>query len=214
MAIKIGVWGASTTYGAKDNELGGWVNRLRLYFSNNNQGILVNNCGVSGAIISEILDRFEIEAKHRQPDIIIFSLGSNDGSSNEKEGKPKVSLEDFERYLQKLISKSKKFTKEVIFTDQFKIEDSKTNPVGWGEFYYKNSRIQEYNSIIEKICKQHNLTFISLQNVLDIKEDLADGLHPNARGHEKIFKKVLPVVAKIEKKLEDCNNSKNILIKR
>jgi lysophospholipase L1-like esterase len=39
------------------------------------------------------------------------------------------------------------------------------------------------------MCEKENLYFIDMFDLLK-KNDLEDGLHPNAKGHEKIFEKV------------------------
>ena len=60
---------------------------------------------------------------------------------------------------------------------------------------YTNDNIITYNAVIENISRDHHLKFIDLMDVLDM-DDLYDGLHPNANGHEKIFLKVKEAVLK------------------
>ena len=65
--------------------------------------------------------------------------------------------------------------------------------------YYDNSVISEYdkdlklileyNSELEKLCKENKIKYIPMQDVLQ-KEDFIDGLHPNQKGHKKIFERV------------------------
>jgi len=43
--------------------------------------------------------------------------------------------------------------------------------------------------VIEEFCQKKSLIFIPMQGLLD-KEDLPDGVHPTAAGHEKIFQRV------------------------
>ena len=40
---RIGIWGDSITYGASDNDKGGWVNRLKVSFGNDDEDIGVYN---------------------------------------------------------------------------------------------------------------------------------------------------------------------------
>ena len=65
----ISIFGDSIVWGAHDLKLGGWVNRLRLYF--NNKGDYetdVYNNGISGDYIKDVLKRFDTEAQARNPD--------------------------------------------------------------------------------------------------------------------------------------------------
>ena len=49
--------------------------------------------------------------------------------------------------------------------------------------------IKKYNEKLKEFCKNNRLPKIEIYDLLN-KEDLRDGLHPNSRGHEKIFQKV------------------------
>jgi len=53
----------------------------------------------------------------------------------------------------------------------------------------KRFEIEKYNSIIRETSAENKLPFINLLDITKNK-DLADGLHPNSKGHEKIFLKV------------------------
>jgi lysophospholipase L1-like esterase len=70
------------------------------------------------------------------------------------------------------------------------IEENKLTPLPWREdaFYYLKN-VEEYNNAIKDICENNKLYFIDMFNLLK-KGDLDDGLHPNSRGHKKIFEKV------------------------
>ncbi len=193
MTFHIVVWGDSIAGGVKDCEVGGWVNRLQMHFMNAPVYKSVQNCGISGTTTSSLLERFKIEAEARKPNIILFEVGKNDSTKEYS-----VSQKDFEDNLNKLIKEAKVFSSKLIFLGIPGVDESKTTPFPKGvRPYYYNNQIKEYAQIIQKFCKQNNLTFISLQGLLDTKKDLYDGLHPNAQGHKKIFKKVLPVVEKI-----------------
>lgn len=52
---------------------------------------------------------------------------------------------------------------------------------------FLNDEIQKYNSAMKNVADQHNLKFIDVFDVLDTASDLADGLHPNAQGYQKLF---------------------------
>jgi len=55
-----------------------------------------------------------------------------------------------------------------------------------------------YNDVIKTFCKQNNILFIDVIDVLTNK-DLEDGIHPTAEGHEKIYIRVRDIL--LEKKI-------------
>lgn len=54
---------------------------------------------------------------------------------------------------------------------------------------WENKGIEKYDKIIEKICKNQQVEFIPLFDLINEK-DLIDGMHPHAKGHEKIFNQI------------------------
>ncbi len=64
-------------------------------------------------------------------------------------------------------------------------------PIPWSdeEKFYDNDNIVKYNSVIEKVCDDNNLSFVNLLDLLE-PSDLDDGLHPNSEGHKKMFLKI------------------------
>ncbi len=185
------VFGESTTWGAYDEEKGGWVTRLQLKFwSEGEYEIEVYNLGVSDQTTKSLLERFEAEAKSRNPEIIIFSTAKNDASY--EDGKPLVPIEQCRANLKRLIELSRKFTDKIVLLGAIDIDDSKTMPIPWNtRRYYSNEKFQEYSNMIEEVCNQEKVHFINLQGLMD-KEDFweDDSLHPNERGHEKIANRV------------------------
>ena len=84
------IFGDSITYGACDYEMGGWVNRLRIYFDNNAESkISVFNLGISGEISEEVLTRFDSEFNARydkdKKNVVIFAIGSRGLKGRRKE---------------------------------------------------------------------------------------------------------------------------------
>ena len=178
------IFGASITWGAYDPEASGWVNRLRLYFDNQNDSqVRVYNLGISGDKTADVLKRFDAEATARKPDKIILAVGTNDSPHNTYPTGTKLSK--FEKQYCQLITKSKKFTKDIVILGLTNVDDSNNKD-------YKNEHLEKYNNIIKNLAQKENLPFIDIFGILSIDE-FADGLHPNAKGHQKIFEKVKEV---------------------
>ncbi len=191
MSNRICVFGDSITWGAVDPENGGWVAQLRRYFETNNYDISVYNQGVSGDNTDDLLARFEVECKAREPQIIIFAIGVNDSQYIKTKDNPRVSLEKFQKNLVNLINQAKKFSDKIAFIGLTAVEDKKLMPIPWSdeEKFYDNDNVAKYNSIIERVSLEYNLPFLNLLDLLEVK-DLDDGLHPNTEGHKKMFLKV------------------------
>lgn len=182
------VFGDSTAWGAWDMEKGGWVNRLWLFLAEREgrDYVEIYNQSISGGTTETILERFEKESKIRDSKWLIFQTGGNDASYERKPGNYSVKPEKFRKNLEKIIKKAKKITSNIIFTDLRNCDESKTMPVPWRDIYYTNKNIKKYTEIIKDVCQKQGVLFLDIED-LDNK-DFKDGLHPNANGHEKIFK--------------------------
>ena len=192
------IFGDSTAWGAWDIEKGGWVNRLWFYVAKREDDnyVEVYNCSISGGTTDTILERFELEAKIRNADALIFQTGGNDASYEHMPGNYLVSPEKFRENLEEIIRRAKKITNNIIFMDLKNCDESKTMPVSWVDIYYTNGNIQKYSKIVEEVCRKHNITFLDIKPLEN--NDFDDGLHPNAKGHEKIFNQVKDFLAKEE----------------
>jgi len=196
---RILIFGDSITYGAWDKE-GGWVQRLRKFLDERNLTdpnfyCLVYNLGISGNNSEDLLERFEFETKQRlkenEETIIIFSIGINDSQFVHSKGNYGVPINKFKDNIQKLIKLAQKFSSKIIFLGLTPVDEVKTTPIPWNtDKSYKNEYIEKYNEVILKVCKENKVHFIEIfekLKVLNYQELLEDGLHPNSKGHKKIF---------------------------
>lgn len=195
--MNILIFGDSITWGAYDPEQGGWAARLRNHFEGQNKDIDVYNLGVSSDTTADLLARIEAEARSREPHFIIFAIGINDAQFIHSTNGSRVSLEEFRQNLAKLLSIAKKFTDKVIFVGLTKVDESKTTPCPWKpDKSYYNENIRRLDNAIKKFCEDNKLKFIQVDSVVE-NDDLVDGLHPNTKGHIKIFNRMKPEVESI-----------------
>lgn len=187
--MNICIFGDSTAWGAWDLKKGGWVNRLWLYLANSDKDFDLYNLSISGGTTKTILDRFESEAKIRNADILIFQSGGNDAAYEQVEGNYQVSPSEFKENIEEIIQRSKKITDKIIFISFKNVDESKTMPVPWRDIYYKNENIKKYCEIMKAVCAEKEVLFLDIFGFLNNK-DLCDGVHPNNKGHEKIFQKI------------------------
>lgn len=187
------VFGDSTAWGAWDLEKGGWVNRLWLFLADEtkdqDKDIMLYNLSISGGTTETILARFENEAKIRRADTLIFQTGGNDAAYEYQEGNYWVLPDTFKANIDIIIQRAKKITNKIVFIGFKNVDETKTTPVSWCNFYYTNKNIQAYNAVMRDICGEQQVPFLPIFGLLN-DDDLYDGLHPNAQGHRKIFEKV------------------------
>lgn len=204
--MKIAVFGDSITYGVSD-EKGGWATRLRLEVekedikASRRVANCVYNCGVRGDTTEDLLMRFDVECSsrvERQDDpIIIFAIGTND-SSTKADGTNAVPLMQYQENLGKLLDKAKTVSDKILFVGLFPVDDTKT--LNWKpDRTYNNKSVQEYNVILSNFCKENKLAFVDIFKPFYGKSHevlLSDGLHPNSKGHQKIYKLVSKALRK------------------
>lgn len=194
----IAVFGASTTYGYVDESgRGGWVGRFREWFEPlDPDDYAIFNLGIQGDTSTWILDRIGAEASHRNPDLIILSIGVNDASRRPKPDSRNVtSLNRYGENLQHLIRIAKKHARYVVFVSAQPVDESKTTPVSWCPCYYFARDQSVYHGVAKAVCQQEKVPFLDLMEEWqqagdEYKRWLYDGLHPNAAGHERIFQSV------------------------
>jgi lysophospholipase L1-like esterase len=189
--MNICIFGDSIAWGASDPKGGGWVGRLQNYFLS--QGLAVDNdidvynLGVSGDNTDDLIKRFDVEAKARDPHVIIFAIGINDSQIVISKNQNRVPIKQFQNNLETLILEAKKYTNKIIFIGLTPIDESKTSPIPWNiDKRYSHEEIEKYNSIIKTTALKENLLYISVKEKLSAR-DLPDGLHPNSEGHTKLF---------------------------
>jgi len=156
------------------------------------QGKLIKfyDLSITAETTETILARFESEAKTRKADVLIFQVGKNDMAYKYTEDNYLVSPEKVKTNLEEIIGKAGKITGNIIFIGPANVDETKTMP--WGllrNLYFTNANIKKCNEIIKEVCAENNIPSLDIFGILR-DEDLSDGLHPNASGHQKIFEKV------------------------
>lgn len=136
--------------------------------------IKVINGGSSGATSASGLKRLDWYLKAK-PDILILSLGANDGLRGLK-------TTDTEKNLSSVIEKAQAQKITVVIAGM-------QMPTNYGQKYR-----QEFEAIYPKLAKKYKIKLIPflLEGVGGVPEmNLPDGIHPNAKGHQVMAKTVL-----------------------
>lgn len=202
--MRIAVFGDSIAWGMVDTGAGGWADRLKrhlLVHSTQQIPDEVLNLANSGDSTKDLLGYFDAdcdsrlgtEQQYKRENVIIISIGTNDAILWENKSH-KTSVAQFRQNINELIRMSKKYANNLLFIGLTPVDEALTNPVAWNaDAYSSNKCIEEYNSVIRAVCAEQGVSFMDLHSdwlKRDYRRLLADGLHPNPKGHELIFRAV------------------------
>jgi lysophospholipase L1-like esterase len=203
--VKLIVFGDSITYGAWDPQ-GGWVQRLRSELEKKNpQDWWVYDCGISGDTSTSLLKRFEAEAKARSLDptegepAIVICIGANDSAVVNATKTNWVKPDAFRRNIATLIKKAKEAAEKVALIGIAPVDEKRSAPCLFApELSYRNNEAKQYEAIIVEECAKAKVPFLPLSETLKQGWDamLEDGVHPNAKGHERIYNEVIAFLEK------------------
>ncbi len=175
------VYGDSLVYGMGDITEGGWVTRLKNQLQN--PELKFWNFGIPGDTSQDLLNRLEDDIERKKPDIAIIFIGANDTQYNTDKNKTLIPPVDYKQNLEKILKILQQHTKEITFTGLPRMNDDITTT--WHYLHFCNKNLAKYDEIIKEFCKENNLQYIPLKDVLNVG-DLDDGAHPNAQGYQKI----------------------------
>jgi lysophospholipase L1-like esterase len=181
--MNIGVWGDSITHGSCDSEALGWVGRIRKALPSDDYNHIYN-FGICGDTSDDLINRFDVELAAIHPEKVIFAVGINDSKFPEGSDTHLVSLETYEQNLWQLIEKTRVHTDVITIVGATKVDNEWRSARG---SRFMNEEIAKFNEVMKKVADENNLDYIDVFETLDPATDLADGLHPNAQGYDKMF---------------------------
>lgn len=197
------IFGSSITWGAWD-EKGGWAQRIKdfanekSFATNFENNTYVYPLGISGDTSAGVLKRFDTEINARKWENekmhIIIEIGTNDSNLIIAKNKNRVPLEEYKDNMHQLVDKARGHDAELIVVGLTPV-DKRVDPVPWyPAFAVKQSLIEQYEEALREVCKNSKIPFIDVMRKFtenNPSELLSDGLHPNTKGHELIYKEVL-----------------------
>ncbi len=212
--MAIVIFGDSITNRASDETGGGWTSRLwSLIFHEFHTvyaaGVVDSNhsvleLGIGGDTIIGVSNRFESELRTRidiaehgvVSDVIVgLAVGVNDSRVNGLTQEPEVSLDLFEETYSAILTRLKEIGVDVFSVGLTPCDDSKMDPCLFSQDHHRYTieRIKQYDAVIQKCAATADVSFVEIfpafnKVIADEGLDalLADGLHPNDRGHELI----------------------------
>jgi acyl-CoA thioesterase-1 len=169
--------GDSLTAGYGLNPEQAYPQLLSQRFKADGQSVKMINAGLSGSTTASGEKRLKWHLKgKKKADVLLLALGANDGLRG-------LRLEKSKEHLSKLIALGKEQGMEVILAGM-KI------PPNYGLAYTKS-----FENMYLELATEHQITLIPflLEGVAGERSlNLADGIHPNAKGQEILAKTVYP----------------------
>lgn len=169
--------GDSLTEGYGIDKSAAYPAHLEKIFQKNQLDIKVINAGSSGSTTASVESRLKWHLKSK-PDYLMIALGANDGLRG-------FSVEASYQNLKKAIEMAQAHSVRVILGGMLL-------PKNYGEKYRT-----DFENTYKKLSREFDVIFIPflLEGVGGVPElNLADGIHPNEKGHEKmaehIFKSI------------------------
>ena len=160
-------------------ELGkGWVNHLEQRLKDKGYNYKVVNASISGDTSTNGAARIPALLTQYRPDVVIIELGGNDGL---RATSPKM----IEQNLSQMVSLAKKSNAKVLLLG---IE----LPPNYGNQYR-----DRFMATYPKVAEQQQIPLVSsiVENIGGNAELMqADGIHPNALGHERVINNVWPAL--------------------
>lgn len=184
-AARILAFGDSLTAGKDlpDPDQEAYPAALERLLNEKGYAVSVINAGRSGDTTFDALARLDYHLADG-PDIVIVALGSNDTFQGKR-------LSDIEKNLEVAVSRVQAKGVRAILCGM------KTFP-NMGPEYAGG-----YEAIFPRVAQKHGAPLVPflLEGVAgDPSLNLADGIHPNARGHERMAQNLLPAVLEVLKK--------------
>lgn len=185
--------GDSIAYGMGD-AAGGWASRLSEYLMDRYPGSSVGNYSLPGATVRGVVDGYDAGCGSQQADISILAAGINDASHS-------VDLTAFNNNLTALYEKAKAASPKIMFIGLTDVDEERLNGLN-----YRNESISIYDRAIKDFASAKGVAYIDMRGLLDRSDLSDDGLHPNEKGHEKMFEKIkeqvesAPVTPAVNKK--------------
>lgn len=214
------MFGASITHGV-GGEQGGWADMVKadlhqkMYGSANpGESCTVYELGIPGNSSRDVVGRFEAETLARVPQknpeqtFIIFSAGTNDSKATNKSDNYLYSPDEYTTNVRAFIRLAKEHAAHILCVGIVPVDQSKTNPkqnpLTGSMSYFTNGRIKRFEDALVAACKQESVDCVPLFDYVpkDWAEHylFADGLHPNAKGHQWIYDTVKSHIDKIMEK--------------
>lgn len=159
----------------------------------------VYNLGISSNTSADVCGRYEAEVSARFPtgsdaeEYVALAVGIND--SQLRGGERLFTPEQYQENMEELVELALESRHRLVIVGLTPVNEDLTNPVPWDEKKaFRNELIAEFDEVAAAVARSYNVSFADLFSDPDLKSDDVhlgwDGLHLNARGHDRIAQTV------------------------
>jgi acyl-CoA thioesterase I len=194
-------FGDSITFGEFDTERGGWVDRLKTacmarFVATGQPGDSVFNLGISGETTRMMRARFGAELQARFDaevrSLVLLAYGANDAA--ESEGSLRVPRDEYVDNLAWAIDEARRLGCEVWLVNVTPVAPSADGVRSATGRLRANAVLARYNEALRELSRSKSVELLDVNAAFRAHEltslFVADGLHPNAKGHALVFEVV------------------------
>ncbi len=211
---QIFILGSSNVYGV-GGEYGGWADLVkqeihtRMYGKNGiGEKIEVYNFGFSGATVDFVIRTFPQQIKEygRSRNIIaVVSVGGNNSKAQGTLDNYFSTPDHYQKDVLRMFELLKKSCNHVLvvngsgFYDELKTMPF-VSPKSGKRIYFSNNRKKLFDDVLIPLCREYGFPYIDVEiskNEWIKKYSYTDGLHPNSKGHEHIYKCIMKELIKV-----------------
>jgi len=208
MAHKVFFLGDSLTQGLWDTR-GGWASRLigdlhkASNATSNHADYMGYNLGIGGDTSTGLRGRVERELRPRfgvdEQLIGVVAIGANDVRPDQCAPTLEATVARYRQNIEWISGVLTQCGMEQLFVGTSVVDEEFLHPfdglpVGLG---YRNEHLEALDVELQAFCRSNDVGFVGLRAALDARprtDVLAEGLHPNDRGHEIIARQVRRVL--------------------
>ena len=188
---RITVFGSSSVYGTADREMGGFVQRLRLWHEAIDHRHRVYNLGIWGEQTPALIRRIAPEARARRPHLILIYPGFNDSRRiDAPDGPHAIALNAFAGLMRELLSAALDVAPTAVMTG-VPFDETRTQPYLGTNAFYRLEDARQYHEALADVAASFDVNVLDFFNHFrntDMTPLLAaDGLHGNAACHRQLF---------------------------
>ena len=173
-----------------------YLNIFKEYFKGQPE-IKIVDAAISGDKSDDARMKFYFRVMNHKPDVVHILLGTNDMRQNaDINGEPSVSLQDYQRNLEYMVSKLKSENVDIILSTIPPVDNQGLRKRFPDDYWiYDTRNIAEVNKIIADIAKRYQVKLNDMgpeyERYLPEEILLADGLHLNRTGQKLLAQKLL-----------------------
>ena len=170
------------------NEIG-WVSLLVKHLERKRKIVFLNT-GKGGNTSVKVAARLAEDCLDHDPDLIILGYGVNDSRHRPSLGRSEVEIEEFSKTTEEMFTNiTQRSSAMVLVSGLVPVQDEMVDPYKEDKHYRRTLQVP-YDNALKQLSKKYGYLFLDVfpkwisRGEDFIASHLADGLHPNDKGHQ------------------------------